>query len=86
MITRVFTSQCVPGRKNFLVYIIMFTLLVKGNDDKYRKKKCWKFNPFCFFHCRLTPSVPFTTRTIDTEMVLGDYQLPKGVSQINLLY
>ncbi|NXY90906.1 CP24A protein, partial [Alcedo cyanopectus] len=27
---------------------------------------------------RLTPSVPFTTRTIDTEMVLGDYVLPKG--------
>ncbi|NWI49447.1 CP24A protein, partial [Calyptomena viridis] len=27
---------------------------------------------------RLTPSVPFTTRTIDTEMVLGNYMLPKG--------
>ncbi|NWU26214.1 CP24A protein, partial [Dyaphorophyia castanea] len=27
---------------------------------------------------RLTPSVPFTTRTIDTEMVLGNYVLPKG--------
>uniref|UniRef100_A0A8C4JAX2 1,25-dihydroxyvitamin D(3) 24-hydroxylase, mitochondrial n=1 Tax=Dromaius novaehollandiae TaxID=8790 RepID=A0A8C4JAX2_DRONO len=27
---------------------------------------------------RLTPSVPFTTRTIDKEMVLGDYVLPKG--------
>ncbi|POI25154.1 hypothetical protein CIB84_011095, partial [Bambusicola thoracicus] len=27
---------------------------------------------------RLTPSVPFTTRTIDTEMVLGDYVLPEG--------
>ncbi|NXG48504.1 CP24A protein, partial [Psilopogon haemacephalus] len=27
---------------------------------------------------RLTPSVPFTTRTIDMEMVLGDYVLPKG--------
>ncbi|XP_058706591.1 1,25-dihydroxyvitamin D(3) 24-hydroxylase, mitochondrial [Poecile atricapillus] len=27
---------------------------------------------------RLSPSVPFTTRTIDTEMVLGNYVLPKG--------
>ncbi|OWK54493.1 1,25-dihydroxyvitamin D(3) 24-hydroxylase, mitochondrial [Lonchura striata] len=27
---------------------------------------------------RLTPSVPFTTRTIDTDMVLGNYMLPKG--------
>ncbi|NXB53602.1 CP24A protein, partial [Leucopsar rothschildi] len=27
---------------------------------------------------RLTPSVPFTTRTIDTEMILGNYVLPKG--------
>uniref|UniRef100_A0A8C6ZMP0 1,25-dihydroxyvitamin D(3) 24-hydroxylase, mitochondrial n=1 Tax=Nothoprocta perdicaria TaxID=30464 RepID=A0A8C6ZMP0_NOTPE len=27
---------------------------------------------------RLTPSVPFTTRTIDKEMVLGDYVLPQG--------
>ncbi|XP_020839914.1 1,25-dihydroxyvitamin D(3) 24-hydroxylase, mitochondrial [Phascolarctos cinereus] len=27
---------------------------------------------------RLTPSVPFTTRTLDQEMVLGDYALPKG--------
>uniref|UniRef100_A0A8D0BJT3 Cytochrome P450 family 24 subfamily A member 1 n=1 Tax=Salvator merianae TaxID=96440 RepID=A0A8D0BJT3_SALMN len=27
---------------------------------------------------RLTPSVPFTTRTLDKETVLGDYALPKG--------
>ncbi|XP_062976573.1 1,25-dihydroxyvitamin D(3) 24-hydroxylase, mitochondrial [Elgaria multicarinata webbii] len=27
---------------------------------------------------RLTPSVPFTTRTLDKETVLGDYSLPKG--------
>ncbi|NXU74103.1 CP24A protein, partial [Oreotrochilus melanogaster] len=27
---------------------------------------------------RLTPSVPFTTRTIDKEIVLEDYLLPKG--------
>ncbi|XP_048351862.1 1,25-dihydroxyvitamin D(3) 24-hydroxylase, mitochondrial [Sphaerodactylus townsendi] len=27
---------------------------------------------------RLTPSVPFTTRTLDKETVLGDYELPKG--------
>lgn len=37
------------------------------------------------FPCRLTPSVPFTTRTIDTEMVLGNYVLPKGVSQFSQL-
>lgn len=35
-----------------------------------------------FFPSRLTPSVPFTTRTIDSEMVLGDYVLPEGVSQL----
>ncbi|XP_071616004.1 1,25-dihydroxyvitamin D(3) 24-hydroxylase, mitochondrial isoform X2 [Heliangelus exortis] len=28
---------------------------------------------------RLTPSVPFTTRTIDKEIVLEDYVLPKGL-------
>lgn len=44
-------------------------------------KNAGNVNPFYFFHCRLTPSVPFTTRTIDTEMVLGDYALPKGVSK-----
>ncbi|XP_023576495.1 1,25-dihydroxyvitamin D(3) 24-hydroxylase, mitochondrial [Octodon degus] len=27
---------------------------------------------------RLTPSVPFTTRTLDKAMVLGEYALPKG--------
>lgn len=27
---------------------------------------------------RITPSVPFTTRTLDKETVLGDYSLPKG--------
>ncbi|NWX19032.1 CP24A protein, partial [Aegotheles bennettii] len=27
---------------------------------------------------RLTPTVPFTSRTIDTEIVLGDYVLPNG--------
>ncbi|XP_045689352.1 1,25-dihydroxyvitamin D(3) 24-hydroxylase, mitochondrial isoform X2 [Phyllostomus hastatus] len=27
---------------------------------------------------RLTPSVPFTTRTLDTATVLGEYALPKG--------
>uniref|UniRef100_A0A8D0GD45 Cytochrome P450 family 24 subfamily A member 1 n=1 Tax=Sphenodon punctatus TaxID=8508 RepID=A0A8D0GD45_SPHPU len=27
---------------------------------------------------RITPSVPFTTRTLDKETVLGDYVLPKG--------
>ncbi|XP_077191763.1 1,25-dihydroxyvitamin D(3) 24-hydroxylase, mitochondrial [Paroedura picta] len=27
---------------------------------------------------RLTPSVPFTSRTLDKETVLGDYTLPKG--------
>ncbi|XP_077729745.1 1,25-dihydroxyvitamin D(3) 24-hydroxylase, mitochondrial [Canis aureus] len=27
---------------------------------------------------RLTPSVPFTTRTLDKETVLGEYALPKG--------
>ncbi|MEJ1279146.1 breast carcinoma amplified sequence 1 [Cricetulus griseus] len=27
---------------------------------------------------RLTPSVPFTTRTLDKPMVLGEYALPKG--------
>ncbi|XP_018090434.1 1,25-dihydroxyvitamin D(3) 24-hydroxylase, mitochondrial isoform X1 [Xenopus laevis] len=27
---------------------------------------------------RITPSVPFTTRTLDKETVLGDYKLPKG--------
>ncbi|KAL7985583.1 hypothetical protein Chor_004153 [Crotalus horridus] len=28
---------------------------------------------------RLTPSVPFTTRTLDKETVLGNYALPKGL-------
>ncbi|XP_037377597.1 1,25-dihydroxyvitamin D(3) 24-hydroxylase, mitochondrial isoform X2 [Talpa occidentalis] len=28
---------------------------------------------------RLTPSVPFTTRTLDKPMVLGEYTLPKGI-------
>ncbi|KAG8447087.1 hypothetical protein GDO86_014514 [Hymenochirus boettgeri] len=27
---------------------------------------------------RITPSVPFTTRTLDKETILGDYVLPKG--------
>ncbi|XP_053309574.1 1,25-dihydroxyvitamin D(3) 24-hydroxylase, mitochondrial [Spea bombifrons] len=27
---------------------------------------------------RITPSVPFTTRTLDKETVLGEYMLPKG--------
>ncbi|XP_007910179.1 1,25-dihydroxyvitamin D(3) 24-hydroxylase, mitochondrial [Callorhinchus milii] len=27
---------------------------------------------------RITPSVPFTSRTLDEEIVLGDYLLPKG--------
>ncbi|XP_067410737.1 1,25-dihydroxyvitamin D(3) 24-hydroxylase, mitochondrial isoform X2 [Emydura macquarii macquarii] len=27
---------------------------------------------------RITPSVPFTTRTLDKEIVLGDYMLPEG--------
>ena len=29
---------------------------------------------------RLSPSVPFTSRTLDKDTVLGDYALPKGVS------
>ncbi|XP_004370283.1 1,25-dihydroxyvitamin D(3) 24-hydroxylase, mitochondrial isoform X2 [Trichechus manatus latirostris] len=28
---------------------------------------------------RLTPTVPFTTRTLDKETVLGEYTLPKGI-------
>uniref|UniRef100_A0A3Q2I9J1 Cytochrome P450 family 24 subfamily A member 1 n=1 Tax=Equus caballus TaxID=9796 RepID=A0A3Q2I9J1_HORSE len=28
---------------------------------------------------RLTPSVPFTTRTLDKAIVLGEYALPKGI-------
>ncbi|XP_049725045.1 1,25-dihydroxyvitamin D(3) 24-hydroxylase, mitochondrial isoform X2 [Elephas maximus indicus] len=28
---------------------------------------------------RLTPTVPFTTRTLDKETVLGEYALPKGI-------
>ncbi|KAM6164304.1 1,25-dihydroxyvitamin D(3) 24-hydroxylase, mitochondrial isoform 2-T2 [Rhynchocyon petersi] len=30
---------------------------------------------------RLTPSVPFTTRTLDKTTVLGEYALPKGIVQ-----
>ncbi|XP_055452258.1 1,25-dihydroxyvitamin D(3) 24-hydroxylase, mitochondrial isoform X2 [Psammomys obesus] len=30
---------------------------------------------------RVTPSVPFTTRTLDKPTVLGDYALPKGIIQ-----
>jgi len=29
---------------------------------------------------RVSPSVPFTSRTLDKDTVLGDYTLPKGVS------
>lgn len=29
---------------------------------------------------RLSPSVPFTSRTLDKDTVLGDYAIPKGVS------
>lgn len=29
---------------------------------------------------RLSPSVPFTSRTLDKDVVLGDYAIPKGVS------
>jgi len=37
---------------------------------------------FVFFvvSCRISPSVPFTSRTLDKDTVLGDYTLPKGVS------
>jgi hypothetical protein len=33
------------------------------------------------FFFRITPSVPFTTRTLDKTTVLGEYALPKGVSR-----
>lgn len=35
--------------------------------------------PFSNFY-RLSPSVPFTSRTLDKDTVLGDYAIPKGVS------
>lgn len=35
---------------------------------------------------RLSPSVPFTSRTLDKDTVLGDYAIPKGVSGLVLSY
>lgn len=34
---------------------------------------------------RLSPSVPFTSRTLDKDTVLGDYAIPKGVSGLVLI-
>lgn len=51
--------------------------------------KRWKFSGILnskrfivvvVFSCRVSPSVPFTSRTLDKDTVLGDYTLPKGVS------
>lgn len=39
-----------------------------------------KFNVVFSLSYRLTPSIPFTSRTLDKDTVLGDYTLPKGVS------
>lgn len=33
-----------------------------------------------FYFYRVSPSVPFTSRTLDKDTVLGEYTLPKGVS------
>lgn len=44
----------------------------------------------CFFSSplsnsyRISPSVPFTSRTLDKDTVLGDYAIPKGVSGLLL--
>lgn len=38
---------------------------------------------FCVYY-RLSPSVPFTSRTLDKDTVLGDYAIPKGVSGLRL--
>lgn len=39
----------------------------------------------CFSNSyRLSPSVPFTSRTLDKNTVLGDYAIPKGVSGLLL--
>lgn len=35
---------------------------------------------------RLSPSVPFTSRTLDKDIVLGDYAIPKGVSGLGYSY
>lgn len=37
---------------------------------------------FCVYY-RLSPSVPFTSRTLDKDTVLGDYAIPKGVSGLH---
>lgn len=46
--------------------------------------------PYFFFFFflnsfRISPSVPFTSRTLDKDTVLGDYAIPKGVSGLVLL-
>lgn len=43
---------------------------------------CGHVDIFDLVFFRLTPSVPFTTRTLDKAIVLGEYALPKGVSRI----
>lgn len=62
--------------------LILCPLLFRVNYYTLQEEKRLEIWHMFFFYCRLTPSVPFTTRTIDTEMVLGDYVLPEGVSQL----
>lgn len=35
---------------------------------------------------RVSPSVPFTSRTLDKDTILGDYTLPKGVSALLFMF
>lgn len=43
---------------------------------------CCALSPFY----RLSPSVPFTSRTLDKDTVLGDYAIPKGVSGLYAIH
>ncbi len=64
------------------VYVLTHAKKKKGNSQKF---SIARGSLLSFFPPRrVSPSVPFTSRTLDKDTVLGDYTLSKGVS-ISLL-